>query len=99
VYDSAILAARTLIEKDPDYSQVTARILLHTIRKEILGTEVTQSEMSSRYAEYFPKFIARGIQAELLDEQLATYDLARLGAALDAGRDFQFNYLGLQTLY
>ncbi|MGO4765252.1 ribonucleoside-diphosphate reductase subunit alpha [Cupriavidus sp. 2KB_3] len=99
VYDSAILAARTLIEKDPDYSQVTARILLHTIRKEILGGEVTQAEMSSRYAEYFPKFIARGIAAELLDEKLATYDLARLGAALDASRDFQFNYLGLQTLY
>ncbi|MWL88466.1 ribonucleoside-diphosphate reductase subunit alpha [Cupriavidus sp. SW-Y-13] len=99
VYDSAILAARTLIEKDPAYSQVTARILLHTIRKEILGAEVTQSEMSTKYAEYFPKFIARGIEAELLDEKLATYDLARLGAALDASRDFQFNYLGLQTLY
>ncbi|CAG9178482.1 ribonucleoside-diphosphate reductase subunit alpha [Cupriavidus pampae] len=99
VYDSAILAARTLIEKDPAYSQVTARILLHTIRKEILGTEVTQAEMSVRYAEYFPKFIARGIEAELLDEKLATYDLTRLGAALDASRDFQFNYLGLQTLY
>ncbi len=99
VYDSAILAARTLIEKDPDYSQVTARILLHTIRKEILGAEVTQAEMTTRYAEYFPKFIARGIKAELLDEKLATFDLARLGAALDAGRDFQFNYLGLQTLY
>ncbi|WP_420996453.1 ribonucleoside-diphosphate reductase subunit alpha [Cupriavidus sp. 30B13] len=99
VYDSAILAARTLIEKDPAYSQVTARILLHTIRKEILGAEVTQTEMVSRYADYFPKFIARGIEAELLDEKLATFDLARLGAALDAQRDFQFNYLGLQTLY
>ncbi|MBO4121676.1 ribonucleoside-diphosphate reductase subunit alpha [Cupriavidus gilardii] len=99
VYDSAILAARTLIEKDPAYSQVTARILLHTIRKEILGEEVTQAEMGSRYADYFPKFIARGIEAELLDEKLATFDLARLGAALDASRDFQFNYLGLQTLY
>lgn len=99
VYDSAILAARTLIEKDPAYSQVTARILLHTIRKEILGAEVTQTEMVSRYADYFPKFIARGIEAELLDEKLATYDLVRLGAALDAQRDFQFNYLGLQTLY
>jgi ribonucleoside-diphosphate reductase alpha chain len=99
VYDSAILAARTLIEKDPAYSQVTARILLHTIRKEILGADVTQTEMATKYAEYFPKFIARGIEAELLDEKLATYDLARLGAALDASRDFQFNYLGLQTLY
>ncbi|MGL6155680.1 MAG: ribonucleoside-diphosphate reductase subunit alpha, partial [Ralstonia mannitolilytica] len=99
VYDSAILAARTLIEKDPAYSQVTARILLHTIRREILGEEVTQAEMSTRYADYFPQFIKRGINAELLDDKLAQFDLARLGAALDASRDFQFNYLGLQTLY
>ncbi|ATG18907.1 ribonucleoside-diphosphate reductase subunit alpha [Ralstonia mannitolilytica] len=99
VYDSAILASRTLIEKDPAYSQVTARILLHTIRREILGEEVTQAEMSTRYADYFPQFIKRGINAELLDDKLAQFDLAKLGAALDASRDFQFNYLGLQTLY
>lgn len=47
VYDSAILAARTMIEKDPAYSQVTARILLHTIRREILEEEVTQGERAS----------------------------------------------------
>jgi len=99
VYDSAILAARTMIEKDPAYSQVTARILLHTIRREILEEEVTQAEMNTRYAEYFPTFIKRGVQAELLDEKLQQYDLKRLGAALDADRDLQFGYLGLQTLY
>jgi ribonucleoside-diphosphate reductase alpha chain len=99
VYDSAILAARTMIEKDPAYSQVTARILLHTIRREILGEEVTQHEMGERYAEYFPQFIKRGIEAELLDEKLQQFDLKRLGAALDASRDLQFGYLGLQTLY
>ncbi|HEY1999750.1 ribonucleoside-diphosphate reductase subunit alpha [Paraburkholderia sp.] len=99
VYDSAILAARTMIEKDPAYSQVTARILLHTIRREILEEEVTQGEMGQRYAEYFPSFIKRGVQAELLDEKLQQYDLKRLGAALDADRDLQFGYLGLQTLY
>ncbi|MGN6808835.1 MAG: ribonucleoside-diphosphate reductase subunit alpha [Trinickia sp.] len=99
VYDSAILAARTMIEKDPAYSQVTARILLHTIRREILGEEVTQREMSERYAEYFPQFIKRGIEAELLDEKLQQFDMKRLGAALDASRDLQFGYLGLQTLY
>jgi ribonucleoside-diphosphate reductase alpha chain len=99
VYDSAILAARTMIEKDPAYSQVTARILLHTIRREILGEEVTQSEMGERYAEYFPQFVKRGVEAELLDDKLLQYDLKRLGAALDASRDLQFGYLGLQTLY
>lgn len=99
VYKAAILAARTLIEKDPGYSQATARLLLHTIRREILGEEVTQAQMAERYAEYFPTFIKKGVQAELLDEKLAQYDLARLGAALKAERDFQFDYLGLQTLF
>ncbi len=99
VYDSAILAARTMIEKDPAYSEVTARILLHTIRREILEEEVTQAEMGERYAEYFPQFIKRGVEAGLLDDKLQQFDLKRLGAALDQNRDLQFGYLGLQTLY
>jgi len=96
---SAILSARALIEKDPAYSFVTARLLLNTIRIEILGEEVSQAQMGKRYAEYFPEFIKRGIAAELLDERLAKYDLARLGKSLDAARDLKFGYLGLQTLY
>ncbi|MEX3581923.1 MAG: ribonucleoside-diphosphate reductase subunit alpha [Burkholderia sp.] len=99
VYDSAILAARTMIEKDPAYSQVTARILLHTIRREILGEEVAQGDMQARYAEYFPQFLKRGVEAELLDDKLLQFDLVRLGDALNANRDLQFGYLGLQTLY
>jgi ribonucleoside-diphosphate reductase alpha chain len=99
VRKSAILAARALIEKDPAYSYVTARLLLHTIRLEILGEEVSQAQMATRYASYFPQFIARGVAAELLDPALATFDLARLGQALRADRDLQFGYLGLQTLY
>jgi ribonucleoside-diphosphate reductase alpha chain len=99
VYKASILAARTLIEKEPSYTRATARLLLHTIRKEIVGAELTQAEMATRYAEYFPTFIKKGIAAELLDEKLGQYDLARLGAALKAERDLQFDYLGLQTLY
>jgi ribonucleoside-diphosphate reductase alpha chain len=99
VHKCAILAARMLIEQDPDYTYVTARLLLHTIRREVLGEEVTQEEMGHRYAEYFPTFISQGVKAQLLDEKLAGYDLKRLGAALRPERDLQFNYLGLQTLY
>jgi ribonucleoside-diphosphate reductase alpha chain len=99
VYKSAILAARALIEQDPAYSYVTARLLLHTVRREVLGEEVTQAQMQVVYAECFPRFIRHGIEAGLLDERLAQYDLKRLALALDAERDLQFNYLGLQTLY
>jgi ribonucleoside-diphosphate reductase alpha chain len=99
VYKSAILAARALIEKDPAYSYVTARLLLHTVRREVLGEEVTQAQMATRYAEYFPRFIKYGIEVELLDERLAAFDLKRLAQALQPERDLQFTYLGLQTLY
>ncbi|MFN5348505.1 MAG: ribonucleoside-diphosphate reductase subunit alpha [Polaromonas sp.] len=99
VYKASILAARTLIEKDPDYTFATARLLMHTIRREVLGEEVAHEEMHTRYAAYFPQFIAKGVQNELLDEKLQQFDLARLGEALKPERDLQFDYLGLQTLF
>ena len=99
VYKASILAARTLIEKDPDYTYATARLLMHTIRREILGEEVVQEQMGEKYPEYFPVFIKKGVDNELLDERLLQFDLKRLGAALKPERDLQFDYLGLQTLY
>ncbi|MCU0870422.1 MAG: ribonucleoside-diphosphate reductase subunit alpha [Burkholderiales bacterium] len=94
-----VLAARALIEKEPAYSFVTARLLLDIVRHEVLGEAVTHGAMQTRYAEYFPQFIRRGIDAELLDERLASFDLQALARALDAQRDLKFGYLGLQTLY
>lgn len=99
VYKASILAARTLIEKDPDYTYATARLLMHTIRREVLGEEVNHAQMVTRYASYFPEFIAKGVKNELLDEKLQQFDLARLGAALKPERDLKFDYLGLQTLF
>ncbi len=99
VYKASILAARTLIEKDPDYTYATARLLFHTIAREVLGRDVPPSEMGEAYVDYFPGFIKLGVENELLDEKLLQFDLKRLGAALKAERDLQFDYLGLQTLY
>ncbi len=99
VWKAAILAARTLIEKDPGYSFATARLLLHTIAREVLGREVTLTELTQSYVDYFPQFVQRGVDAERLDEQLLQFDLPRLAAALKPERDLSFDYLGLQTLY
>jgi ribonucleoside-diphosphate reductase alpha chain len=96
---AAILAARALIEKDPAYDYVTARLLLESIRLEVLGEPTSQRDMAARYPAYFAGYIQKGIDAELLDTRLAGFDLTRLGHALKAERDAQFNYLGLQTLY
>jgi len=94
-----VLAARTLIEKDPAYSSVTARLLLDSLRHEALGEEASQHDMATKYAEYFPQFVRHGVKIGLLNEALLQYDMKRLGAALAPERDLQFGYLGLQTLY
>ncbi|MEW5791650.1 MAG: ribonucleoside-diphosphate reductase subunit alpha [Pseudomonadota bacterium] len=99
VFKSAILSARTLIERDPAYAYATARLLLDHIRREVLGEAVTHAEMTARYPEYFADYIKAGIEYELIDPKLGQFDLAVLGAALKPERDLKFQYLGLQILY
>lgn len=99
VFRSAILSARTLIERDPAYGFATARLLLDHIRREVIGEPVTHAQMTERYPEYFADYIRKGIESGLIDPRLAQFNLAELGKAIKADRDLQFQYLGLQTLY
>ncbi len=104
VRTSLVMTARTMVEKDPDYSCVTARLLMDTIRAEALGflgiaEAATQSEMHYRYAATLAPYIEKGVELGLISPHLLEYDLGVLGEALQADRDQQFTYLGLQTLY
>lgn len=104
VNTSLVITARTLVEKEPNYTYVTARLLLDNLRAEALpflgvANSATQSEMAGLYAETLTAYIHKGVELELLAPNLLDYDLVKLGQALDANRDLQFNYLGLQTLY
>ena len=99
VRKGVVLSARALIEKEPAYSYVTARLLLDALRFEALGEEATQADMAAKYPEYFPRFVKHGVKIGLLNEALLQFDMKKLGAALKPERDLQFGYLGLQTLY
>ena len=104
VRTSLVMTARTMVEKDPNYSYVTARLLMDTIRAEALGflgiaEAATQSEMHYRYAATLKPYIEKGVELGLISPHLLEYDLDVLGEALQADRDQQFTYLGLQTLY
>jgi ribonucleoside-diphosphate reductase alpha chain len=99
VFKSAILSSRTLIERDPAYSFVTARLLLDQIRREVIGEAVTHAQMTARYKDYFADYVKTGVEAGLIDPKLSQFDLERIGAALHPDRDLKFQYLGLQTLY
>lgn len=99
VFKAVILSARTLIELEPAYSYVTARLLLDHLRYEVFEEPVTHSQMSTRYGEYFGTYIKKGIAAGRIDERLSQFDLQRIASGLRADRDLNFQYLGLQTLY
>jgi len=104
VSTSLVITARTMIEQDPNYSYVAARLLLDDLRGEALSfmgiaNAATQHDMTVHYPNALKAFITRGIELELLAPNLAEFDLERLGAALLPERDLQFGYLGLQTLY
>ncbi|MBT7625655.1 MAG: ribonucleoside-diphosphate reductase subunit alpha, partial [Proteobacteria bacterium] len=105
VSNAATMAARTFIEREPNYTYVAARVLLDSLRQEALTfvggnrEEATQEEMSEQYPSYFESYIKKAISLELVDSRLGNYDLKKIGKALRPERDFNFNYLGLQTLY
>ncbi len=99
VFKSIILSARTLIEKDPAYAKVSAQLLLYSIRKEVLGYDVQPSKMQKEYEEYLPRFIKAGVEKNLLNPELLSFNLSKLALRINASRDYQFQYLGIQTLY
>tara|TARA_B100001079_G_scaffold39780_1_gene31162 strand:- start:1233 stop:4091 length:2859 start_codon:yes stop_codon:yes gene_type:complete len=104
VRTSLVMTARTLVEKEPNYTFVTARILLDNLRTEALSFlgvkgEATQGEMEKLYPEVLETFIQKGIENEIVNPELLNMDIKKLGAALKPERDKNFTYLGLQTLY
>ena len=104
VYKALIMAARALVETEPNYTYVSARLLLDSMRGEALsklnlGVNATFDEMTSLYPAYFKTYIAHGIKQGMLDTNLSAFDLTKLGNALLPERDMQFTYLSLQTLY
>ena len=101
---SLIMSARTKVELEPNYSYVTARILLDELRSEALSflgvaEHSTQQEMLDYYPKALQAFIEKGIELEMLNPELKTFDLNKLGKAINPDNDFKFTYLGLQTLY
>ena len=92
-----MMATRTRIEQEPNYTYVTARLL----RNELVakGLEFLGLPADTLENDALETFLKKGIELELLDPELLNFDLAKLAAAIKPERSNQFTYLGLQTLY
>ncbi|HCN08412.1 MAG TPA: ribonucleoside-diphosphate reductase subunit alpha, partial [Lentisphaeria bacterium] len=94
-----ILAAKSRIEIEPNYSYAAARLLLQIIYRESLGVDCQQLELEITHRRYFKNYLDAGIAAGRLSPDLLTYDLEKIVAALELTRDHKFAYIGLQTIY
>ena len=101
--DCMVISARTMVEKEPNYSYVTARILLNNIENEVLDfleiDRKLKSDRSKMYSEALTKTFNKGIELGFLNKELKKFDLEKISNSIDESRDFNFTYLGLQTLY
>ncbi|ENX61248.1 MULTISPECIES: ribonucleoside-diphosphate reductase subunit alpha [Acinetobacter] len=92
-----MMATRTRIEQEPNYTYVTARLLsseLVSTGLEFLGLPTDTLE-----GDALETFLKKGIELDLLSKDLLDFDLAKLAAAIKPERSNQFTYLGLQTLF
>ncbi|MFN3896683.1 MAG: ribonucleoside-diphosphate reductase subunit alpha [Acinetobacter junii] len=92
-----MMATRTRIEQEPNYTYVTARLLCN----ELVGTGLEFLGLSTDTSENdaLEPFLKKGIELDLLSPDLLNFDLAKLSAAIQPERSNQFTYLGLQTLF
>ena len=96
------LNAKTLIERDADFTLFAARIALSYIYEEVLGWSIMRdgvAKLREFHRAKFSAYIERGIAIGRLSPDLRRYDLAKLADALDPMADMDFEFLGVQTMY
>ena len=99
-FAAAIGAARARIESAPDYSKLAARLLLLQLAREVSGQhQISLHQIGALYANELRRSLERGVAAQMLDAALLEFDLPQLAAALCPQRDFEWTFLGLQTLF
>lgn len=96
--ESLIKSARALIEQEPQYKYVAARLLLQNIYKEVFEEGVDSDAFELQYRKAFITNLKKLAKEGILNKELLKYDLKRLSQALKLDRDYLFPYQGLQTV-
>ena len=97
-----VLNAKALMERDAAFAFFAGRILLTYIYEECLGWDLVRDgvgKLKEFHVRALTPYIKRGIELGRLSPDLLSFDLDRLGRALDPGADLNFDFLGIQTLY
>lgn len=96
--EAVVLAARSLVEVEPEYSFVAARLLLQSVSYEVARTNGVHPYASGGLIAS----LTVGFEDDRIDRELVNtdrFDHAKLELSLVPERDNLFQLLGAQTLY
>lgn len=99
IADALILSTGTFIERDPAYGKVAVRLQLKKLFRQVTHHSIARTDSEEVYRKSFISGITTGIDLELLDQKLASFDLEYLAQNLCLERDTLFDYMGAYTLY
>lgn len=103
VKNALVMTARTLIEKEPNYSYVAAKLQHKLLCDEAMVIYNKKpkpiAEVYNDYHDLFEIYIKKAIEFELLSPKLEKFDLKYLQKHIDCKRDNILTYLSMQTLY
>jgi ribonucleoside-diphosphate reductase alpha chain len=100
--NTIILNAKSLIERDADFSKFAGRILLSYIYEEVLDWRIMRDGiegLKTAHRTAFKAYLRHGVAIERLSPRLLDFETEKLADALDPSADLDFDYLGIQTLY
>ncbi len=97
--DAQVLAAVAFIECDPAYGYVASQLQFKKLFKDVTGVSVMSPEASTAYRTAFIESIVKGVQAQILDQRMLSFDLEMLAQELCLESDHLLDYMGLKTLY
>lgn len=94
-----IMTTRSLIERDPAYSKLAARLSIRRLYKEVIGENFDRSKLEKQYQQAFIDNMKKAVEIERLDKRLLDFNLELLSKKMIIERDDLFEYLGTEVLY
>ncbi|MES2995027.1 MAG: ribonucleoside-diphosphate reductase subunit alpha [Patescibacteria group bacterium] len=98
VHKALTMVVRSMIERDPAYSKVAAKLLLHRIYGDVFGPDYKSDNLVEEHARVFARNINRFVEEGNLDTRMSEFDLDKLGRSLIIENDHFFEYMGLEIL-
>lgn len=100
IFRAVVMVTRSFIEQDPAYSRVAARMLQHTLYREVIGEDIFDiQKLQEQYRAAFVRNMKKGVEIGRIDPRMLTHDLEELAQSLVIERDDLLQYLGTQVLY